>query len=236
MAIKLLIIDLDDTLINTSRIYINKIEQFCSLMSSLGFSEEVANKMFKDIDSSRMMHEGVRRQGFPTSMVKTYENLCRDHGRQPEEEIKKACFRIGDSVFQDESETFDFAEDVLRDLSKEYEMVVLTRGEKDVQTRRALNSGLIEYFDNIFVTYHKSADLYKRICRFYGANEKESLMVGDSFYGDIIGALEAGLFAFYITNDTSLIDPSSITPSMKRRLITITDFSKFPEALKTIVE
>lgn len=98
------------------------------------------------------------------------------------------------------------AKEMLRELKKDYKIVVLSNGFREVQTNKIKSAGLMEYFDLIVLSEdagvnkpHKGIFDYAFLLS--GARPSESVMVGDSWAADIEGALTAGIPAVWYNPD-----------------------------------
>lgn len=94
--------------------------------------------------------------------------------------------------------------DTLEYLSKKYELVVLTNGFRDSQIGRLKTSGIYKYFKEVYAgeEYIKpSLESYKDAIGPY--NIDECIMIGDTYKTDIIGALNVGMRAIMITNESN---------------------------------
>lgn len=199
--IKLLIWDLDDTLIDTQPLYLDKINKLGLRMASLGFDYYEAIELERKIDVEQIHgKEGVSRRRFPTSLGATYRELCKKYNIEVQEEIVSELISLGFNIYSEHSPRFNDSQELLETLK--YPMCILTKGEKDIQTKRILDSGLINYFDNVFITMDKTPELFKSICTFYGVFPEEAVMIGNSIPSDIKPALEAGLYAIHIEQGT----------------------------------
>lgn len=232
MEVKLLIFDLDDTLIKTQFLYDDAKVQAADLLESLGFDFEESLSTIKQVDTTRTIELGTSKHRFPLSMALAYEELSNKYFHKLNPSIVDKLKSIGYNVFDSLAYTFPYSKKILTALSKEYTMCVLTRGEKDIQSKRLLDSGLINFFDQFFVVEKKMPETFSKICSFYGVAENESMMVGNSIYGDIYPALEAGLFGFWVKNGTYELDASySISPENKSRMIISRDIRSLPDVL-----
>lgn len=85
--------------------------------------------------------------------------------------------------------------ETIKYLSSKYELVLLTNWFKDTQRGRLENSGILKYFKEVYggdegrIKPHK--DSFKRAIGNY--SKEECIMIGDSDYHDIQGALTFGI-------------------------------------------
>jgi len=97
---------------------------------------------------------------------------------------------------------FDGAIELLDYLKPKYKLHIITNGFASVQTKKMKNSNIDHYFETI--TNSEMAGVkkpHKNIFDFAlslaKASKEESLMIGDSYEADIIGAQEAGIEAVF---------------------------------------
>ena len=97
---------------------------------------------------------------------------------------------------------FDGAIELLDYLKPNYKLHIITNGFASVQTKKITNSNIGHYFDTI--TNSEMAGVKKPHPTIFdfalslaNASKKESLMIGDSYEADIVGAQEAGIEAVF---------------------------------------
>ena len=97
---------------------------------------------------------------------------------------------------------FDGAIEILDYLKPNYKLHIITNGFASVQTKKLTNSNIGHYFDTI--TNSEMAGVKKPHPTIFdfalslaNALKEESLMIGDSYEADIIGAQEAGIEAIF---------------------------------------
>ena len=91
---------------------------------------------------------------------------------------------------------------VLNSLKSNYRMHIITNGFKEVQKRKLEKSKLIQYFDSVTISEdvgvkkpHKL--IFDHALKAANANVENSVMIGDNFNADILGALGVGMKAIY---------------------------------------
>lgn len=97
---------------------------------------------------------------------------------------------------------FDGAIELLDYLRPNYKLHIITNGFASVQTKKLTNSNIGHYFDTI--TNSEMAGVKKPHPTIFDfalsladASKEESLMIGDSYEADIVGAQEAGIEAVF---------------------------------------
>ena len=100
----------------------------------------------------------------------------------------------------------DGARHVLAKLSEKYDMHIITNGFAEVQYKKLGNSDLSGFFKKVFVSEEikspkPSPEIFRHAMKSCNARKKESLMIGDSWEVDIVGAMQTGM-------DQVFYDPS----------------------------
>jgi putative hydrolase of the HAD superfamily len=95
--------------------------------------------------------------------------------------------------------------------TKGYRLNIITNGFKEVQFKKIEASGLRAFFDKIFISEEiKSHKPERRIFEYaiqsVNAKKAKSIMVGDDFEVDILGALNFGIDAIHFINDANKYD------------------------------
>jgi putative hydrolase of the HAD superfamily len=206
--IRLIISDLDDTLIHTNPLYVESRHSFVSAVRKLGFvSYEEALSTVEEAGMESKQEHGFSRHGHPSSFYTAYQRLCEKHGAPFDRDFAETLKQLGYQVFSRFSPPHEYTHRTLAKLKKlEIPMVICTRGDQTVQLRRVLDAQLAGYFDNIFVVDRKTPDYFRKICAFYEVVPDEAVMIGNHMIGDVLPALEAGLFGIFVPNGTSDIE------------------------------
>ena len=82
--------------------------------------------------------------------------------------------------------------------SKGYQMHIITNGFREVQYSKLTNCGLAVFFTKVFIseeiqTTKPHRQIFEHALKSTNAPKKRSIMIGDSWETDIIGALEFGM-------------------------------------------
>ena len=91
-----------------------------------------------------------------------------------------------------------------------YQMHIVTNGFKEVQHTKLKESGLTPYFKTVICSEEigknkPSPEIFHYAMKQANANAKDSVMIGDDFEADVIGALNAGMHAIhYLPNASQL--------------------------------
>lgn len=102
----------------------------------------------------------------------------------------------------DHNALFENALDVLDYLKPQYSMHIITNGFEEVQHRKLQNSNLLPFFDKV-ITSEKvgvkkpNPAIFEYAMELTGAGAHESVMIGDNFEADILGAMNVGMQAIF---------------------------------------
>ena len=97
---------------------------------------------------------------------------------------------------------FDDAMKILKYLKTKYEMHIITNGFEEVQFRKLKNSKLLPFFKHI-ITSEKvgvkkpNPKIFQYALEISTAKANESIMIGDNFEADILGAKNVGMHTIF---------------------------------------
>jgi putative hydrolase of the HAD superfamily len=91
--------------------------------------------------------------------------------------------------------------------TKRYQLNIITNGFTEVQNKKLKSSGLHPFFNKVFTseevkTPKPGREIFEHAIKSVNAKKTNSLMIGDDWDVDILGAAKFGIDAVYIGNDT----------------------------------
>ncbi|OQX75825.1 MAG: noncanonical pyrimidine nucleotidase, YjjG family [Bacteroidetes bacterium 4484_276] len=97
---------------------------------------------------------------------------------------------------------FPHTHDILIYLNKKYPLHIITNGFEEVQDSKLKNSKLDQYFEQVITSEDAGCKkptrcIFDFALRTVGTNAAESVMIGDDFEVDIVGASEIGMDAVF---------------------------------------
>lgn len=199
------IMDFDDTLVESTVFFETARMEYADLMAGLGFprDEVLAVLDRKDIENVRQ-RGGFLKECFPLAMAQTYDHFCGLSGLEPDTNIRRRAEGIGWWVFDQRPVPVPGAGEVLEEMSAAgLRLVLATKGDPAIQWRRIGESGLREYFNGAYVLRDKTSREYQRISRWQGIDPARSWVVGNSIKSDINPGMEAGFNCIYIPNSNT---------------------------------
>lgn len=217
MTYKNLFIDLDDTLWDTN--YNNK-ECLEELYADYHFSRHYASfEAFYDIYMPHNLDLWAKyRRGEidkQTLIVERFRYVLRPLGI---EEVKKVLAVNNDFLRRTTTKTrlIPGTIELLEYLRPSYRLFILSNGFREVQFKKLSNSGLAPYFERMILSEDANIQKpHKGIFDFAltntNARRRESLMIGDSWDADIVGAHQSGIDQLWL-NPSQLL-AGSFTPT-----------------------
>ena len=118
---------------------------------------------------------------------------------------KKFSLEIIDAISEDyidflplNNHLIEGTKDLLEYLNPKYSLHIITNGFKEVQNRKLFSSGIQHYFDTITDSEEAGVKkpnpvIFKQAIQKSGAKLSHSLMIGDNYEADILGAESIGL-------------------------------------------
>ena len=110
--------------------------------------------------------------------------------------------------------------EVLAPLARKYQLHIITNGFSEVQYKKLGHSGLATFFSKVFVSEEIKApkpapEIFRHALKTCNARKRESLMIGDSWEVDILGAMNAGIDQIHYAPD---LPDASFTPAERESL------------------
>lgn len=213
-----LIIDADDTLWEAEIYYEQCIAAFGELMAELGFDREEAERTVDEVERERVPLVGYGPQEFSHNMAIAYQRLCHRYGKLVADEVSGAVRELGGLVLDPPMVLLDGVEEALPLLGERYRMILLTKGDREVQEGKLARSGLARFFEGVHVVPEKDAQVLRSLMVSYDLQPGQTWMVGNSPRSDINPALEAGIGAVHIPHsntwtfeEVEIADPERVT-------------------------
>lgn len=100
------------------------------------------------------------------------------------------------------NQLFEGAHEILEHLKPNYKLHIITNGFNEVQYKKIKNSGLSGYFDKIITSEEagvKKPDplIFRYALDTINASANETIMIGDNWEADVMGAMNIGIDAIY---------------------------------------
>jgi putative hydrolase of the HAD superfamily len=113
-------------------------------------------------------------------------------------------------VLPNNNQLFEGAHEILEHLYVNYKLHIITNGFNEVQYKKIENSGLAKYFDKIITSEDAGVKkpnsiIFEYALAITNAVSSESIMIGDNWEADIMGAKDAGFDVIYCNFNAQLV-------------------------------
>ncbi len=196
-----LLVDADDTLWETEIHYKQCFADLAGLMATQGFEVQEALHTIEQVERERVPQFGYAPVEFCRSLVIAYQRLCQRHARSVDEQVSQQVWQIGQRVVDFPITLLDGVAETLAQLGGRYRLLLLTKGDPDVQRGKLARSGLAGFFEAVHVVAEKDVAVFRELAAHHRLEPERTWMVGNSPRSDINPALAAGLGAIYIPHD-----------------------------------
>jgi putative hydrolase of the HAD superfamily len=194
----LIVFDGDDTLWKTEFLYDKARDEAAALVAAAGIDPESFNELQRQIDVRNVGQFGLSKERFPSSSVEAYMDLARRQGDAISNHIVDEVYLASASVFTRPAPLVDGAVEVLENLSSEFDLALLTKGDAAVQEQRIADSSLARYFRIVYIVDQKDGPAFVHVLDTVRAPVATAWSVGNSMRSDILPALELGMRAVWV--------------------------------------
>jgi putative hydrolase of the HAD superfamily len=202
VATELVLVDFDDTLVETAPAFQEARDALFQRLEEEGFGRE---------DAFRVHHEEVEPELLPKlgmgpfrmepSFRETYRRICREKGRTPDPAVVDACGRLGRD-FMGRPRVMDGSLEALRRLAGRFPTVLYSQAaQPEYQMGRIRDAGVQEVLpeERIRITSLKTTEAFLETLHAFGVRDPaQATMVGNSLRSDINPALTAGAQAILV--------------------------------------
>ncbi len=193
-----LFLDADDTLWENNIFYEQCIADFVELMAAQGFEREATKHTIEKVERERIPVVGYAPEEFARSLAIAYQRLCENHGQLVQDAVLDRVWEIGRAVLEYPMVLLEGVKETLAHLSTHHRLLLLTKGDREVQQSKVDRSGLSHFFEAVHIVHEKDADVFRDLVARYELQPQQTWMIGNSPRSDVNPAVEAGINAIYI--------------------------------------
>ena len=211
--IKVIGFDADDTLWVNEPYFKELEEKFCELLKDYLPDKEVSKILFQiEVNNIELYGYGVK--AFMLSLI---ESAIKISKKDVPATIIEKIIVLGKQQLNKPVILLDGVEKVLQKLSsRNYKLIVATKGDLLDQERKLQKSGIEKYFHHIEIMSNKNDSDYQKLLNHLEIKPEEFVMIGNSIKSDIIPVINIGGQAIYIPFHTvwehELISSEEIKP------------------------
>jgi len=193
---ELVLVDFDDTLVETAPAFQEAREALFQRLVVEGFSREEAHRVHHlDVEPELLVLFGMGPFRMEPSFRDTYLRLCLHGGRRPDHRVAEECAALGRD-FMGHPRVMPGTLEALAELAAATSTILYSQASHpDFQLARMRESGVTEIVapDRIRITPNKTSEAFlEALAYFHVSHPAGSTMIGNSFRSDINPALAAG--------------------------------------------
>lgn len=192
--LRTLAFDADDTLWHNETYYAETQEAFRSLLRRY-HDDAWIDARLHDTEMRNLSHYGYGIKGFTLSMIETALELTED--RLDGADIRQVV-ELGKAMLAKPVEPLPGVAEVLRELARTFNLLVITKGDLFDQETKLVKSGLGTHFSKVEIVSEKDEATYAAILERHKIPPASFVMVGNSVKSDILPVLALGGRAVHI--------------------------------------
>ena len=225
-------LDADDTLWHNETIFRLTQDRFRALMTEVA-APEVLDARLAEIESRNLRLYGYGVKGFTLSMIETAMELT-DH--QPPGRLITDILAAGREMLVHPVEPLPGVEVALSELSNDFRLVLITKGDLLHQEQKLAASGLGDWFAAVEIVSEKDAGTYGRVFARHGTGAGEAAMCGNSLKSDVLPALEAGAWAAHLPYPVTWAHEMAETPVKHPRFVELASIADLPAWVRALAQ
>jgi putative hydrolase of the HAD superfamily len=197
--IKVIGFDADDTLWVNETYFRDAELEFAKLLAAYETANTIDQELFK-MEMKNLPLYGYGVKGFVLSMVEMALKLS---NYSVSNKTIDDILKIGKDMINKPVELLEGVEEVLKKLSLNYKLILVTKGDLLDQERKLEKSGLLDYFHHIEVLSDKQEANYSKLLNHLDIKPSEFLMIGNSLKSDILPLVNIKAKAIHIPFHTT---------------------------------
>ncbi|QZT36605.1 HAD family hydrolase [Halosquirtibacter xylanolyticus] len=193
--IKYIAFDADDTLWENEPYFRETETAFISMLAP--------NSDYSETELKELLYHyivnNVPLYGYGTrSLMLSLMGFCNQYATKHLSEMIEQTIALGHEQLKKKVVLLAQVKETLHKLSKNYQLLLITKGDLMEQNRKIAESGLVSYFKYIRVLEEKDNESYQSFFNEVGVDVKELVMVGNSYKSDVLPVEEIGGHAIFI--------------------------------------
>ena len=192
--IDLIAFDADDTLWGNENYFYQTQNEYAQILSDYGCKEAVLERLYStEIKNLKLYGYGVK--SYTLSMIEAALSLS---FREVPGELVAKILALGAKMLTEPVQPMNHVQHVLENLSKNHDLISITKGDLLDQNRKMKKSGLVQYFSDVIVVSEKNDEAYLQIIEGRNIKAENFMMVGNSMKSDILPVLNIGGYGAYV--------------------------------------
>jgi putative hydrolase of the HAD superfamily len=122
----------------------------------------------------------------------------------------------------------------LEELSADYRLILITKGDLFDQERKLAQSGLGELFTAVEIVSDKTAATYERVFARHGDGPERAMMIGNSLRSDVLPVLGLGARAVHVPYPITWALEEADAGAVAGRYEVLDSLRSLPDALRRL--
>jgi putative hydrolase of the HAD superfamily len=181
-------LDADDTLWHNEDLFHFTEQAFAELLAPYGEEADLRRALF-ETETRNLARFGYGVKAFTLSMIETAITVS--NGRIDATGITQ-LLDCGKAMLDRPAELLPGVADTVRAMARNYQLVVITKGDLHHQQTKVANCGIAELFDAVEIVTEKDVYTYEQILARHSVAPDSFVMVGNSMKSDILPVVELG--------------------------------------------
>jgi putative hydrolase of the HAD superfamily len=225
-------VDADDTLWHNETIFRLNHARFVDLLSDFADEATIESRL-AEVEQRYLRLYGYGVKGFTLCMIDAAMELT--DGRVDSRVIRE-ILAAGREMLTHPVEPLPGVETALAQLSDQYRLVLITKGDLLHQEQKLAASGLGERFSGVEIVSEKTPETYRRVFARHAPGPEHAVMAGNSVKSDILPALAAGAAAALIPYPLVWAHEAADAPSGNPRFVELDSLAELPAWLDSMVK
>ena len=231
--LKLIGFDADDTLWHSEGFYRAVHDDFERILGHyLDLGNANVHDHLLEVERANIKLFGYGAKGMTLSMLETA--IAMTHERISAAHLHE-ILHLGKDVLSHPVDLLNGIADAVADIAREYQVVLITKGDLFHQESKVARSGLASLFGRIEIVSEKDAATYQRVLSEFGVSASQFLMVGNSLHSDIAPVLHIGGFAVHMPYPlTWALEHVDDFKGDAERMRTVASAAEIPNAIREL--
>jgi putative hydrolase of the HAD superfamily len=200
MMFEMIALDADDTLWDNEIYYTQAKDEFVQKLKTYQGDEKAVKERLDEIEEGNVAIYGYGIKSFTLSMIEAAIEISR--GGISGKELE-AITGLGRKMLSTRVRVFPWTEETLALLAKDWQLMMITKGDVFEQSKKIERTGLLKYFRHVEIVGDKTTAIYRNLLERHRIQSQRFLMVGNSLRSDILPVLELGSKAVYIPYEST---------------------------------
>jgi putative hydrolase of the HAD superfamily len=192
---EIIALDADDTLWDNEIYYTQAKDEFVQLLKTYHQDGNAIKARLDEVEEGNVSIYGYGIKSFSLSMIEAAIEISQ--GAISGKELE-AVARLGRKMLSTRVRVFPWTEGTLATLAKDWDLMMITKGDVFEQSKKIERTGLLKYFRYVEIVGDKTTAIYQALLERHRIQAQRFLMVGNSLRSDILPVLELGGIAVYI--------------------------------------